>query len=147
MNTPTSILSLPSEVTHLMASFLLTSNALHLAETCKTLQSKLLLCLLPNSHVLLTSKAWSGHRHWGHKDTPFVQIPCLSPHVYLIILTFQWHDQGWGHSSSGLWVISQKKNTLPNPFQSFYSGQVVWTFGACTKTEGTMPGDVFHVSR
>jgi len=152
MDTPTNLLSLPSEVTRLTASFLSASDALHLAETCKTLQSKLSLRLLPDSHVLFTSNARSGDRRWGHKDIPFVQIPCLSPNVHSITLTFQWHDQGWGNSAGGLWVIRRNKNTPPDPFQRFYGGQVVWQSELAPKaraplrvTFSTSPDEIYQL--
>jgi len=120
------ILSLPSEVTSLTASFLSLSDALHFVQTCKTLHSKLLLCLLHHSHILFTRKAWKGHNCSGHKDIPFLHILCWSHNVHSIMLTLQWRDQGWGYSKGKLCVISCKKNIPPDPSKHFYGGQVVW---------------------
>jgi len=124
---------LSSEVTRLTVSFLSGPDALHLAATCTTLYSKVSVHVLRDSQILFTSKMWYGDNRSGHKDIPFLHIRCLSQHVHSIMLTFQWCDQGWGHSKGELWVVSRKRNIPPDPFQRFYGGQVVWESGLAPK--------------
>jgi len=139
-----SILNLPSEVARLTASFLSSVDALHFTETCKTLHSKLSLHLLRDSFILFRSKVWSGDRRGGHKDIPFLHILCRSHHVHSIILTFRWHDQGWGNSAGGLWVIKRKSHIPPDPSQRFYGGQVVWESALAPKDK--TPGSVMFLT-